>query len=83
MNEELEQLLLNLKLITVAARLLARLPFGTQQLHEQRPYRRTVTLGGGEILLEPAALDARLKRAQLPDVWTLETFPFKVQTGGG
>ena len=30
---------------------------------------------------QQAALDARLKRAQLPDVWTLETFPFNVQTG--
>jgi len=30
---------------------------------------------------QQAALAARLKRAQLPETWTLETFPFKIQTG--
>jgi DNA replication protein DnaC len=30
---------------------------------------------------QQAALAARLKRAQLPETWTLETFPFKLQTG--
>lgn len=79
-NEELEQLLLNLRLTTVAARLEESLacaerdgtPVGTvlvQLLRAEWQAR------------QQAALDARLKRAQLPEVWTLETFPFKVQTG--
>ena len=30
---------------------------------------------------QQAALAARLKRARLPETWTLESFPFKLQTG--
>jgi len=80
MNDELEQLLLNLKLTTIAARLEEYLaaaerhgtPFATllvQLLRAEWQAR------------QQAALDARLKRAELPEVWTMETFPFKVQTG--
>lgn len=80
MNEELQQLLINLKLKTLAARCEEMLtaaerdatPVGTllTQLFRAEWQAR-----------QQAALAARLKRAQLPETWTLETFPFKIQTG--
>jgi len=80
MNEELEQLLLNLKLTTVAARLEEYLAAAER---DGTPIRTLlVQLLRAECQArQQAALDARLKRAQLPEVWTLESFPFKVQTG--
>jgi DNA replication protein DnaC len=79
-SEDLEQLLANLKLPTIAGRLKEFLaaaerdgtPLATvlaQMLRAEWQAR------------QQAALEARLKRAQLPEVWTLESFPFKVQTG--
>lgn len=80
MNEELEQLLLNLKLITVAARLEEYLAAAER---DGTPIRTLLAqlLRAEWQARQQAALDARLKRAQLPEVWTLESFPFKVQTG--
>jgi len=80
MNEDVQQLLLNLKLKAIAAHLDEYLaaaerdatPFATlfaQLLRAEWQAR------------QQAALAARLKRAQLPETWTLETFPFKIQTG--
>ena len=79
-HEELKQLLANLKLKALAARLEELLaeaetngtPVGTvitQLLRTEWEAR------------QQSALASRIKRAKLPEVWTLESFPFKVQTG--
>jgi len=80
MNEDVQQLLLNLKLKAIATHLDEYLaaaerdgtPFATlfaQLLRAEWQAR------------QQAALAARLTRAHLPETWTLETFPFKIQTG--
>jgi len=80
MNEELLQLLANLKLHTVAARLEEYL---TAAEREGTPVRTVLTqlLRAEWQARQQAAIAARLKRTRLPEVWTLESFPFKVQTG--
>ena len=80
MTEELEQLLANLKLTTIARRLEE---FLTAAERDGTPLATVLTqmLRAEWQARQQAALEARLKRAQLPEVWTLETFPFKVQTG--
>jgi len=80
MTEELEQLLENLKLRTIAARfdelLLAAEAAGTPiatfltQLLRSEWQRR-----------QEHAMEMRLYRARFPENWTLESFPFKLQTG--
>ena len=80
MNEELHQLLFNLKLKAIAAR------FDEYLSAAERDGTPIATLFTQLLRAEwqarqQAALAARLKRAQLPETWTLETFPFKVQTG--
>jgi DNA replication protein DnaC len=80
MNEELVQLLINLKLKAIAAHLEEYLRTAER---EGTPF---ATLFTQLLRLEwqarqQAALAARLKRAQLPETWTLESFPFKLQTG--
>lgn len=80
MNEELQQLLLNLKLKTMATRCAEYL------VAAERDGTPVTTVLVQLLRLEweaqqQAALAARLKRAQLPEQWTLETFPFKLQTG--
>jgi DNA replication protein DnaC len=79
-TEELQQLLLNLRLTTIAARLEE---FLTAAERDGTPVATVLTqlLRAEWQARQQAALDARLERAQLPEVWTLETFPFKVQTG--
>lgn len=79
-TEELEQLLVNLKLTTVARRLKEFLAAAER---DGTPLATVLAqlLRAEWQARQQAALEARLKRAQLPDVWTLETFPFKVQTG--
>lgn len=79
-TEELEQLLANLKLTTIARRLKE---FLTAAERGGTPLATVLTqmLRAEWQARQQAALEARLKRAQLPEVWTLETFPFKVQTG--
>jgi DNA replication protein DnaC len=80
MNEELEQLLENLKLRTIAARFDELLvtaessgtpiaTFVTQLLRAEWQAR------------QERALEARIDRARFPEDWTLESFPFKLQTG--
>lgn len=79
-TEELEQLLANLKLTTIARRLEA---FIDAAERDGTPLATVLAqmLRAEWQARQQAALEARLKRAQLPEVWTLETFPFKVQTG--
>jgi DNA replication protein DnaC len=80
MHEELHQLLINLKLKAIAARLDEYL---TAAERDGTPIATLLTqlLRAEWQARQQAALAARLKRAQLPETWTLETFPFKVQTG--
>jgi len=80
MNEDLEQLLTNLHLKTVAARFDEYLaaaendgtPFSTLLIQLLRAQWQAQ---------QDAALEARMKRAKLPERWTIESFPFKIQTG--
>lgn len=80
MNEDLEQLLTNLHLKTVAARFDDYLaaaendgtPFSTLLIQLLRAEWQAQ---------QDAALEARMKRAKLPERWTIESFPFKIQTG--
>jgi DNA replication protein DnaC len=80
MNEDLVQLLTNLHLKTVAARFDEYLaaaendgtPFSTLLIQLLRAEWQAQ---------QDAALEARMKRAKLPERWTIESFPFKIQTG--
>ncbi|HVZ30876.1 MAG TPA: IS21-like element helper ATPase IstB [Polyangiaceae bacterium] len=80
MNEDLQQLLLNLKLHVIAERLEEYL---TAAEREGTPPATLLTqlMRAEWEARQQAALDARLRRARIPERWTLETFPFKVQTG--
>ena len=80
MNEELAQLLINLKLKAIAARLDEYLSAAER---EATPSATLLTqlLRVEWQARQQAALAARVKRAQLPETWTLESFPFKLQTG--
>lgn len=80
MNEELQQLLLNLKLKTTATRCAEYLAAAER---DGTPVSTVLTqlLRTEWEAQQQAALAARLKRARLPEQWTLETFPFKLQTG--
>lgn len=80
MNEELQQLLLNLKLKTLTTRCAEYLAAA------ERDGTPVATVLTQLLRLEweaqqQAALAARLRRARLPEQWTLETFPFKLQSG--
>ena len=80
MTEELEQLLKNLHL----KKILAILDDETQRAdRDQIPYQEFLLR-----LVRPQwhakqenALEWRIKNAKLPERWTLESFPFKIQTG--
>ncbi len=80
MTEELEQLLKNLRLKRIAEFLEEE----TQRAdRDQIPYQEFLLR-----LVRPQyhakqeqALEWRIKNARLPERWTLETFPFKTQTG--
>jgi DNA replication protein DnaC len=80
MHEELHQLLINLKLKAIAARADEYLAAAER---DGTPVATLLTqlLRAEWQARQQAALAARLKRAQLPETWTLETFPFKLQTG--
>lgn len=80
MHEELHQLLINLKLKAIAARAEEYLAAAER---DGTPIATLLTqlLRAEWQARQQAALAARLKRAQLPETWTLETFPFKLQTG--
>jgi len=80
MNEDLEQLLTNLKLHTVAARLDEMLAAAetngtpTAQLFAQ-------LLRAEWHARQEQALESRIQRAHFKEDWTLESFPFKAQKG--
>jgi DNA replication protein DnaC len=80
MNEDLRQLLENLKLKVIAARLEEYL---TAAERDGTPIATLLTqLFRAEWeARQQDALAARLRRAKIPERWTLESFPFKVQTG--
>src|SRR5262249_55575272 len=80
MNEELHQLLINLKLKAVAARIDEHLSAAER---DGTPISTLLTqlLRAEWQARQQAAFAARLKRTQLPETWTLESFPFKLQTG--
>ena len=80
MTEELEQLLKNLHLKKIAEILEEQTKRADR---EQIPYQDFLLR-----LLRPQwhakqekAMQWRIKNAKLPEQWTLETFPFKIQTG--
>ncbi len=80
MNEELDQLLKNLHLKRIR-----------EVVKEQLQEAEKEQLDYTEVLLrlmraqwhhkQEAALGWRIKRAGMPEPWTLETFPFKRQPG--
>lgn len=80
MNEDLQQLLLNLKLKTIAARC-DELLVGAERDGTPVAMLLTQLLRAEWQARQQAALAARLIRAKLPETWTLETFPFKLQSG--
>jgi DNA replication protein DnaC len=79
-NEELQQLLINLKLKAIGTRLDEYLSAAERN---GTPIATLLTqlLRAEWQARQQAALAARLERARLPETWTLETFPFKIQTG--
>ena len=80
MSEDLQQLLLNLKLKTMAARLEDTLA-AAEQAGTSLKTLLTQLLRAEWEARQQAALAARLRRAHMPELLTLESFPFKVQTG--
>jgi DNA replication protein DnaC len=80
MTEELEQLLKNLHL----QKILDLLEQETRHAeHEQIPYQEFLLrlVRPQYYARQEKALEWRIKNAHLPERWTLETFPFKTQTG--
>jgi len=78
MNEDLQQLLQNLKLHTIAARfdeMLAAAEAGGTPI----PTLFTQLLRAEWHARQEQALEARIKRANFREPWTLESFPFKEQ----
>ena len=79
-NEELQQLLHNLKLRALAERLVEVL---AEAELNGTPIAAVIT----QLLRiewearQQNALAARIKRARMPEILTLESFPFKIQTG--
>jgi DNA replication protein DnaC len=80
MSEDLQQLLLNLKLKAIAARL-DEIPAAAEQAGTPLKTLLAQLLRAEWEARQQAALAARLRRAHMPELLTLESFPFKVQTG--
>jgi len=80
MNEDLEQLLQNLKLKTVAARF-DEMFAAAEQNGTPVPTLFTQLLRAEWHARQEQALQARIDRANFPEEWTLESFPFKMQKG--
>jgi DNA replication protein DnaC len=80
MNEDLQQLLQNLRLHTLAARF-------DESLAAAETDGTPIPIFFAQLLRaewharQEQALAARIKRARFPEEWTLETFPFKLQKG--
>jgi IstB-like ATP binding protein len=80
MNEDLEQLLENLKLKTIAARFDEMLA-AAEQTGTLVPTLIAQLLRAEWHARQEQALEARITRANFPEPWTLESFPFKLQKG--
>jgi len=80
MNEDLQQLLSNLKLKTIAARFDEMLS-AAEQNGTPTPKLFAQLLRAEWHAQQEQVLDARTKRAHFPEDWTLESFPFKLQKG--
>jgi len=80
MNEDLQQLLQNLKLRTVAARFDEMLA-AAETSGTPIPTLITQLLRAEWHARQEQALEARIKRANFRENWTLESFPFKLQKG--
>ena len=80
MNEDLEQLLQNLKLKTIAARFDEMLA-AAEQNGTPVPTLIAQLLRAEWHARQEQALQARIDRANFPEDWTLESFPFKMQKG--
>ena len=80
MNEDLQQLLANLKLKTLAARFDEMLAAAEQN---GTPVATLFTqlLRAEWQAQQEQALEARIQRARFPEDWTLESFPFRLQKG--
>src|SRR5260370_34037065 len=80
MNEDLEQLLTNLHLRTVAARFDEYDPAADKDGTPFPALLVQLLRAEGQARQE-SALAARIQRAKMPESWSLESFPFKIQTG--
>jgi DNA replication protein DnaC len=80
MNEDLEQLLANLHLKTVAARFDEYLAAADKD-GTPFPVLLVQLLRAEWQARQESALAARIQRAKMPESWSLESFPFKIQTG--
>ena len=80
MNDDLEQLLQNLKLKTIAARF-DEMFAAAEQNATPVPTLLTQLLRAEWHARQEQALQARIDRANFPEEWTLESFPFKTQKG--
>jgi hypothetical protein len=80
MNEDLQQLLQNLKLKTIAGRFDDMLAAADQN-GTPVPTLFTQLLRAEWHARQEQALEARITRANFPEDWTLESFPFKLQKG--
>jgi DNA replication protein DnaC len=80
MNEDLEQLLHNLKLKTIAARFDEMLA-AAEAAGTPVPTFIAQLLRAEWHARQEQALQARIDRADFPEDWTLESFPFKTQKG--
>src|SRR5260370_10779618 len=78
-NEELEQLLANLPLNTVAARFDEYLAAADKD-GTPFPVLLVQLLRAEWQARQESALAARIQRAEMPESWSLESFPFKIQT---
>jgi hypothetical protein len=78
MNEDLQQLLQNLKLRTLAARFDEMLA-AAEQNGTPFPTLIAQLLRAEWHARQEQALEARIKRAKFKEDWTLESFPFKLQ----
>ena len=80
MTEDLEQLLLNLKLRAIAARF-DELLAAAEAAGTPIPTVVTQLLRAEWEARQEDTLRRRIRRACFPEEWTLESFPFKLQTG--
>ena len=80
MNDDLQQLLKNLRLKKAAEILDAQL---AKAENEELPYTKLLArlLRAEWESRQQSALVSRIKTARMPEEWSLESFPFKKQTG--